>query len=67
VSTIATQYGFRIKHFMKYRVLLLTLSLLLSACGGGDGDSSNGGSAPAAAEVLAPQARDSYDQLLTAN
>ncbi|WP_323892434.1 Ig-like domain-containing protein [Aeromonas veronii] len=54
---------------MKYRVfLLLTLSLLLSACGGGgDGDNSNGGSAPATAEVLAPQARDSYDQLLTAN
>ncbi|HDO1319337.1 TPA: Ig-like domain-containing protein [Aeromonas veronii] len=54
---------------MKYRVfLLLTLSLLLSACGGGgDGDSSDGGSAPATAEVLAPQARDSYDQLLTAN
>ncbi|OHY96852.1 hypothetical protein BJD16_00935 [Aeromonas sobria] len=40
---------------------------MLSACGGGDGDSSDGGSAPAAAEVLAPQARDSYDQLLTAN
>ncbi|WP_395950143.1 Ig-like domain-containing protein [Aeromonas mytilicola subsp. aquatica] len=53
---------------MKYRVfLLLTLSLLLSACGGGDGDSSDGGSAPATVEVLAPQARDSYDQLLTAN
>lgn len=54
---------------MKYRVLLLlTLSLLLSACGGGgDGDSSDGGGAPVTAEVLAPQARDSYDQLLTAN
>lgn len=53
---------------MKYRVfLLLTLSFLLSACGGGDSDSSDGGSAPATVEVLAPQARDSYDQLLTAN
>ncbi|MCS0540264.1 Ig-like domain-containing protein [Aeromonas veronii] len=52
---------------MKYRVLLLTLSLLLSACGGGDGDSSDGGSDPGTVEVLAPQARDSYDQLLTAN
>ncbi|WP_429018782.1 Ig-like domain-containing protein [Aeromonas allosaccharophila] len=54
---------------MKYRVfLLLTLSLLLSACGGGgDGDNSDGGGAPVTAEVLAPQARDSYDQLLTAN
>lgn len=54
---------------MNYRLfLLLTLSLLLSACGGGgDSDSSDGGSAPATVEVLAPQARDSYDQLLTAN
>ncbi|WP_323892435.1 Ig-like domain-containing protein [Aeromonas veronii] len=50
----------------KWFYLLIWLFVLIG-CGGGEGDNSQGGSAPATAEVLAPQARDSYDQLLTAN